>query len=611
MNRAPLVSTLILGLVLLAAAPAFCQEQSSERVLISDFDLEIVKLRSAVANLETRLYPLQQNLDTEVEQRDLIVLRQRFVEGKEFFFKTGDYKQAAEVMFGICNHRLSNKLNSYDEALYILGEALYQIGRYNSSQLYLNRLVDDLGLQNPFAVPALLRLIEVDLALRDYVSADLHYTSLLSASTEEDDGGLGLYLIAKGHYQQNDLETSLEVLSRIRPEQKYWAEAQYFIGVAKLKKSGVDEATLHFESLMTAIQGDPAGKEKVLSEAGMALGRIYYKRGEFGRAVQFYGMVAENSDNYRRAQYETMWVYVTRNDSILAQLTSERSKQAEIQAMYDVVYASMLNLPPKTDLGQYEEQLGEFDVEIQAMDRVFDEIERSLVRLEGEALQSFSAVIASDPHSPLIPEAELLIGDVYAQVEDFQGAEDWYRSLQQKYRQLGAELRQGRTALSNDADRIELVEYGRGYDQIPPDAVQQLSVIPVDAAVWVSRDPRVRRLYDAAKMINVLRSDLEEARELTLDIREQIDVLQSGELFPILTVTRDRLSTIEEECRKGLTRAGVLRASIDRLRDPVERSRLLGEISLEESHLSDMLSQTAILQTSVEGKKEQILAEYR
>lgn len=302
---------------------------------------------------------------------------------------------------------------TYREALYTLGEALYQQGEVRTAQRVFTQLAS-LSPPSPRLPLALVRLLE--LASEPGASDDRadDWIAQLSRLPAGERPAAAGYVIGRGlllRKRYADAKSALDTLLRESPDGPYALRARYLSGAALVALDKLADAESEFNAVVGAPPPESDDDRRTVELAHLALGRIYHARGDSEKAHRAYLHISQKSDLFRDAIYEAAWAAIRARDFERA----EQSLQLLLLAYRDAHETSYAATEAKMLLGNLLLRRGEPDgaldwfnqARLDAMP-VVDGLAERLARPEPERL---AALIAADPRgfdlAKLAPPAAL------------------------------------------------------------------------------------------------------------------------------------------------------------------------------------------------------------
>ena len=231
----------------------------------------------------------------------------RFNEAKVAYMME-DFDRAALLMATLVDTTDPESFPGYTEALYILGDSLYEGRNFRAAREYFRRILEQ-G-HGPFYQPAILRLLETAMHTDDYDDVDELYDRL---DDLEDVNAAIHYLRGKTLYQEGRINAARPWFQRAGRDDEFAMRGRYFEGVAAAAEGSLGEADEIFEEL-TLRSVDSDDDEHVRELAQLARGRIAYEQDEYALAIDHYLRLPRTSPLFTRALYELTWAHVAKGN---------------------------------------------------------------------------------------------------------------------------------------------------------------------------------------------------------------------------------------------------------------------------------------------------------
>lgn len=240
--------------------------------------------------------------------RSQFKLESRFNEAKVAFMLE-DYDRASLLFVSIVDNADPDEFKSYREALYYLGESLYEGRNFLSAKNYFRSVVD-LG-PGEFYQDSIVRLLEIAARVEDYSSVDDLYDRF---DRKEEMSAAVHYMRGKTLYDQGRYEEAETYFERAQDAADYTYRSRYFRGVCRVAREDFEGGREIFRGIVDEI--DPQGdlSARIVRLSYLALGRIAYELGEVERALNAYQRIPRDSRYFDRALYELTWVLVSRKN---------------------------------------------------------------------------------------------------------------------------------------------------------------------------------------------------------------------------------------------------------------------------------------------------------
>src|SRR5579871_259924 len=282
MNR----SLLLVGLLV---SPAFADE-------IDTIGGKVVEIEARVRELSVELKPPPPE-GPELADRRLI--------DAQVLYELKNYEAASIILLDVVTKFKDSQ--AYPEALYFLADSLFLKRDFLSSRTYFQKTVD-LGPSNKRYQEALQRLIELSLYTGDYSPVDGYIAKLAELPPGRQLASVP-YVKGKYFYFRQRYDDALSAFKEIGTDHKYWFHAQYFVGATLVAQGKLVDAINVFDGLLK-VEAKTDSQKRIAELSHMALGRIYYDRGQFTNATTEYSKISQKSELFADALYEQAWVSI-------------------------------------------------------------------------------------------------------------------------------------------------------------------------------------------------------------------------------------------------------------------------------------------------------------
>jgi tetratricopeptide (TPR) repeat protein len=220
-----------------------------------------------------------------------------------------NYDEAATIALDVIEKYPNSR--AYDDALYLLGEALFQARDYYSARHYLQEAVAKNTGSKPEQM-ALQRLVEVALHTGDYENVDSYLNRLQNVPLSAMEPTVP-YVRAKYYFFRGRLDDATMVFASIPATNPYYFQARYFLATIQVKKGDLAGATTAYDDLLKQQAPDDAGKD-IQDLARLAIARLYYERSQFDKAIESYLSIGRQSNYWSEALREQAWTYIKAKD---------------------------------------------------------------------------------------------------------------------------------------------------------------------------------------------------------------------------------------------------------------------------------------------------------
>jgi tetratricopeptide (TPR) repeat protein len=346
----------IVGLVLGAMGALSATARADE---VDDYTRKLIELdqRVHVMTLEFK--------DSPAPSPDLA---DRRVIDAQVLYSLRNYEEAATVLLDVVEKWPNSR--AYDDALFLLGESLFQARDFYSSRHYFADFIKrNAGAKRE--QQALQRLIEIAFRTGDYEQVDDYLARLKNIPVENLEPATP-YVRAKLFFFRGKSDEALAGFTTVQPNNPYYFQARYFMATILVKKGDLAGASVMYDGLLKLQAADDSAKE-IQDLCRLAIGRILYERSQFDRAIDAYQSVTRQSKYFTEALDEQAWTYI-------------KAKQwQKAWRSIDLLLLANPDLPDAPDkrllLGNLQLRIGNFYLASDAFSKVreeFDPVQRQL-----------------------------------------------------------------------------------------------------------------------------------------------------------------------------------------------------------------------------------------
>jgi tetratricopeptide (TPR) repeat protein len=306
----------------------------------------------------------------------------------------------------------------------LLGESLFQDKDQNSARTYFRQVVQkrtgSRAEQN-----ALGRLIEIALRTGEMDEVDDYLARLQNVPVALLEPSVP-YVRGKYAYFRGHLDEALAAFDSLPPSNPYYLRARYFVATIRVKQGDLAAGLIAFDAVVRSQPRSDADQE-TQELARLALGRLFYERGEFDRARDAYDSIPRQSSQFEEAMDELAWTAIKAKDYKAAYraldlmlLQSPDSPQApELRLLMGNLHVRMANFALANDAflqarDQFEPihlQLKETRKKAEADPRYFD-------TLLGKGMEKFDIAVFVPLKAVKWVKAEPDVARVLALTED-------------------------------------------------------------------------------------------------------------------------------------------------------------------------------------------------
>jgi TolA-binding protein len=499
---------------------------------------QVEQVQAQAKNAEDNLQVVETHYVGQAEPTGEEALLRRFSDG-EIQYLLGDYTTASVLFYDLVGDKTFQKNAKYPDALYYLGDALYQQGNWGSARVYLREL---LTLESSRYREALGEYLDATSRLNDFSNIE-PYIQRARGPNGELPPELA-YIYGKWLFKRTDvplaqrLQQAAEVFEKLaaQPDSRYRLQALYFLGVIEVERGNYDAALARFVEVAKSKPKD-AKEQKVVELANLSQGRVLVEQGKFTEAIDRYQEVPRESDAFPESIYETAWAKVRAEDfegaknatDILLLVAPDSTLAPEAQILQGHLLLK---------LKRYGEATETYTGVINSYAPVRDELD-ALLNVNKDPVAYFDNLLLRNERNldvnTLLPPVALKWANTQSEVGDaltvVKAMEDGRRGVSE-----------GQTL----ADRILKALGERGMEAFP--ALQE---------GYTRADAISNALVSAEETLTLIESELV-ASVLTADERAQLQALRAGD-----SSARTQLATLPTSGTAVDTRRKTMQQQID------------------------------------------------
>ena len=266
-------------------------------------------------------------LKTLADQRLLTVesgsverLRALVAEGEQRYLAGDDDAAAILLLEAVESPRFAD-FRSFDEfaaAEHMAGSALARLGSLQTARRYFERAIER-GPSSAYYGPSVRRYVDVALQLGDAQAAADWLGKHEAAMTEDAKNELR-YLRARARYDAGDADGSAAIFGAITQHSRFYANAQYFLGVIAARGKHYKSAERRFCAIANQGVGDRYTFYvddrffEVQDLARLALGRTAHEMHRGDDAFYYYFQVPQDSPRLAAALFEAAYATYEAHD---------------------------------------------------------------------------------------------------------------------------------------------------------------------------------------------------------------------------------------------------------------------------------------------------------
>lgn len=429
---------------------------------LDDIERQIGIAEGAAARLEARLA-------VKDPSRSNSTLMARINEGL-VYHQLGEYKRASLVLLRVVDDPANADHAVYQDALFYLGDALYQDRNFAASESYFREVLKRNF--DAYYKDALLRLIEISFITHRHKNIDKYFAELKRRHGQAALDPKFPYVIGRTLYRRGAYKQALDEFMAVPRGSAPYLQARYLaavthvnVGQAGAAKGNAEAAEKRYRTaieLLTNALKDQQPKTDddyaVVDLMHLTLGRLHYEVSEFAQSVDHYQEISRESAWFDHALYEVCWTYVKNKE-------------------YD------------------------------------------------KALRALDILLLALPNSPFAPEAALVRGNLQLRLERYDDASDTFDTLLTTFEPVKAELD---AVVRKNPDPVAYFNKVIAENE---DKFDVSVVLPPLAAGWVTTKDEVARALVLVGDLQTARKDMAEAESIIEKLETQLGSGNRVEIF--------------------------------------------------------------------------------
>ena len=237
----------------------------------------VVSISESIRVLDGKLKPTA-GAGSDVADRRLI--------DAQVLYELKNYESAALILLDLVEKYPQAQV--YPEALFFLADSLFLKRDFLSSRRYFEKIIA-IGPSEKRYPEALQRLIELSLYTGDYTPVDGYIAKLQGLPTAQQRPSVP-YVKGKYYYFRHKFDDADASFKEISAGHVYWFHSQYFVGAGLVARGKLAEAIAVYEGILRS-DARTDSQKRISELAHLALGRIYYDRGQLTNAAREYAKI--------------------------------------------------------------------------------------------------------------------------------------------------------------------------------------------------------------------------------------------------------------------------------------------------------------------------------
>ncbi len=305
------MTRLLLGATFLLAAPAWAY----------DVDASLTRIEGQVLVAENALQSVSDNLENRTGFIGSEDAKRRF-ENAVFAYLVGDYDSGAKEFFTLVEAAAFDEGSVWQtDSEWYYAECLFELQNFILAEEAYKAIIEK-GTPHPFFGDSVRRLLELyGLTGNADKFYDIYETYIVCEPTGNEQECESLveptdfvkYTVAKSFYRQEQYARAKSLLEEIAPGSMFYGRSRYVMGVMLVVDGDLDSAIAEFQEVSTSSINTAEDRE-IVDLANLALGRLYYERGELTQSSNYYQKIGRSSAYFPDALYEISWTFIKDGD---------------------------------------------------------------------------------------------------------------------------------------------------------------------------------------------------------------------------------------------------------------------------------------------------------
>ncbi len=218
-------------------------------------------------------------------------------------YRDGDYWQSSRELVALLDRY--PYFSRADEAYFTLGNCLNELGMLEGAAKLYKHIIKKY-IYSSYAPQALLGLQRVFYEKGEHSESLKYYKAAMRGNPSREIIDIANYYAGMSYYKLGDYPKSIVIFSDVSNKSPYYDYVLYSLAVSLLRMQRVNQAVEVFDKIFDLpIINDE--RRRVVNEAHLTLGYLYYELGYYDQAIDQFNMVTPGSDNYPAALLASGW----------------------------------------------------------------------------------------------------------------------------------------------------------------------------------------------------------------------------------------------------------------------------------------------------------------
>jgi len=219
------------------------------------------------------------------------------------FYRDADYLQSSREMAALLDRY--PYFSRADETYFTLGNCLNELGMLNGAARMYEHILKKF-IYSRFVPQALLGLQRVNYEKGALSESLTYYKAAMRSNPSQDITDIANYYAGVAYYKLGDYPKSILTLTDVSNKSPYYDYVLYNLAKSLLRMQRVNQAIDVFNKIfaLPIINDD---RRRVVNEAHLTLGYLYYELGYFKRSIRQFDQVTPDSDIHPAALLASGW----------------------------------------------------------------------------------------------------------------------------------------------------------------------------------------------------------------------------------------------------------------------------------------------------------------
>lgn len=218
-------------------------------------------------------------------------------------FDEGAYWSCAKELIILMDYYA--EFEQMEGVVFYLAECLYE-EELNTAALRMYKYLIKTYPESKYTAAALFGLEKTSYKEGNHKGTLAIYYQIIKRIQEKSVIDAARYFAGQSHYYLNNYDTAIKIFDQIDSKSEYYDAALYTTALAYLKKKSIQTAVDYLKKIIALpiISGE---RRRIVDDARLTLGYIYYELGIFKQAAQLFSDISDKHESYQDALLALGW----------------------------------------------------------------------------------------------------------------------------------------------------------------------------------------------------------------------------------------------------------------------------------------------------------------